>query len=549
MRCLRFLFVTLFVVAACGGSGPSGPPPDDGEARVGPEGGTVTLAEEASVGIPAGALGSEVTIRISPATAPASLVDEGAFGPTYRFEPNGQQFAVPVEVSIFVPAAALGGRDLAEVGLVSTLSTGGVEWLAAPRRDDAQGGVWIRGTTTHFSIISPAVPPNVPPTIALGEDRSVAVGATVDLTATAEDADGDPVTIAWSFEARPAGSSAAFSGATGTSTSFVPDVAGEYRVRVTVTDDRGESASGVVVVTASALVADAGDDRSATVGSTVTLDGTGSVGDDLTYAWSFVSTPGSAPTIQDADQPTARFVPNASGEYLVELVVSNDAGSHRDTVRVSVVQANRAPTVQLPEAAPVLVGDRLTLQAQASDPDDDDLEYTWSVVARPPGSNAAVTSSGAQAEIVPDVPGSYTVRVRVSDGAATAEAEVEVFGNPVVAGIYDGTFTIVSADGCGDGVPEGATATGDLPVEQPTPSRVVLDLPSLDPTFVSRADGVLEGTFFLFNGNVVIQAEDGSQASASGTIRGTMDGAMVDLDFSATLFSCTITGTIEGPKQ
>ena len=548
LRRITTLLAAAAFLAACGGGGggPTGPGPNDGEALVGPDGAVVSLADDASVRIPAGALSSEVTIRISPSSTPAGLTAAGAFAQAYRFEPSGQQFAAPVEVTIFVPAGALTGRDLDELGLVST-APDGVEWLSSVRRQTVEGGVRVTGSITHFSVISPAIPPNATPTIALGEDRSVAVGATVDLSAATDDPDGDPVTVAWSFDSRPAGSAADFSDPTGSTTSFVPDVGGEYQIRATVTDDRGDSASDVVVITARAVVADAGADQATTIGSTVTLDGTGSIGDGLTYAWRFLSTPGRAPAIQDADQATASFVANAAGEYLVELTVSNDVGSDRDTVRVNVTQPNRAPTVTLNAPDPVFVGDPLTIMAMATDPDDDDLQFDWSV-AGPDGSNAAVAPNGSRAEVVPDVPGRYVVTVRVTDGEFTAEAEAEVYGNARVAGVYAGTFTIVSADGCGDGVPEGAEATGDMPVEQPTPSTVILDLPELDPTFVTRAEGRLEGTFFLFNGNVTIQANDGSQATAQGTIRGVMDGTMVDLDFRASLFSCTITGTIEGPR-
>lgn len=92
-------------------------------------------------------------------------------------------------------------------------------------------------------------------------------------------------------------------------------------------------------------IADAGNDSVVQLaGTTVALDGTGSSdpdGDPLGHAWTLVSAPaGSAPALDDPTSPTPSFVPDAVGEYVFELVVSDGSSSSApDRVSVTVVGA------------------------------------------------------------------------------------------------------------------------------------------------------------------------------------------------------------------
>ncbi len=75
-----------------------------------------------------------------------------------------------------------------------------------------------------------------------------------------------------------------------------------------------------------APVADAGEDRTVTVGDTVTLNGNGADndGDSLTYSWSFAALPDdSEATLTNADMPSASFTTDVAGDYVVELVVND----------------------------------------------------------------------------------------------------------------------------------------------------------------------------------------------------------------------------------
>jgi chitinase len=65
----------------------------------------------------------------------------------------------------------------------------------------------------------------------------------------------------------------------------------------------------------------------------------------------------------------------------------------------------------------------MSIHAWVSDPDGDPLTYTWSVLTRPAGSAAILSDSAATfPNFTPDVAGSYTIQLAVSDGLATTTA-------------------------------------------------------------------------------------------------------------------------------
>jgi len=94
-------------------------------------------------------------------------------------------------------------------------------------------------------------------------------------------------------------------------------------------------------------LADAGLDQSATVGSTVYLDGGGSVdpdGEIVGYDWSIRTPGGETVTPADPDAVTTQFVPDETGRYEVQLTVTGDDGqTHTDTLYVDVEGASGPP--------------------------------------------------------------------------------------------------------------------------------------------------------------------------------------------------------------
>ena len=277
---------------------------------------------------------------------------------------------------------------------------------------------------------------NTRPVADAGLDQTAPVGATVSLFGGASsDANGDPLTYAWSIVSAPDGSSAALVSPTDVQTSFVIDVAGEYVVELVVNDGSENSVPDTAVVTTENTppVADAGLDQTVEVGDTVVLDGTFSfdIDDDpLTYLWSLISIPeGSQALIADAIAATASFVADLEGIYVAQLIVNDGtADSAPDTGVVTATVGNRAPTaVASVDTANVAPGESAQLDGSASsDPDDDPLTYLWSL-AVPSGSTTTLSST---TDIAPsfttDLPGAYVATLIVNDGNLDSEAATVV---------------------------------------------------------------------------------------------------------------------------
>lgn len=107
---------------------------------------------------------------------------------------------------------------------------------------------------------------------------------------------------------------------------------------------------------------DAGLDQTATVGSTVYLDGGGSLdpdGEIVEFRWEIERPDGSKTTPAKPSDPTTRFSPTAVGEYEITLSATDDDGAtRRDTVYVTVGPAptptdtETATETQTPEETP-----------------------------------------------------------------------------------------------------------------------------------------------------------------------------------------------------
>ncbi|MCG3111317.1 MAG: PKD domain-containing protein [Candidatus Manganitrophus sp. SB1] len=275
-----------------------------------------------------------------------------------------------------------------------------------------------------------ATRPNTPPTANAGPDQQVTAGALVTLDgSTSFDPDGDLITYHWEFISRPAGSAAVFSSPTAVRPTFTADLPGVYTVRLIVNDGQADSPPDEMVVTAAPPnnppVAHAGPDQSVATGSLVTLDGSGSSdpdGDPLTYDWRFVSLPtGSTAVLADSTTVSPAFTADLSGEYVIQLIVSD--GIVQSAVDIVVVVAaipNAAPTANAGPDQTVQKGNVVTLNGSGSfDPDGDALTYLWNFVSIPAGSGATLTHPATVSPtFTADRSGDYVIRLIVNDGLA-----------------------------------------------------------------------------------------------------------------------------------
>ena len=85
-------------------------------------------------------------------------------------------------------------------------------------------------------------------TAVAGVDREVAVGQSVELNSGASiDVTGEGFNTNWSFVSRPDGSSASINNANSDIATFVPDMTGDYLVRLTISNNLGESSDEVTL--------------------------------------------------------------------------------------------------------------------------------------------------------------------------------------------------------------------------------------------------------------------------------------------------------------
>jgi hypothetical protein len=187
---------------------------------------------------------------------------------------------------------------------------------------------------------------NSPPVAVAGPDQAIEIiGTLVTLDGSQSyDADGDPLTYAWTLVAKPASSLAVLDLTEPQKPTFVADVHGEYQAQLVVSDPWSSSQSAIVNVSFLNVkpVAVPGNSQSAVVGDTVTLNGSGSSdanGDALTYAWAFASLPnGSGAALANPYSAAPTFVPDLPGTYVVQVIVNDGlVNSAPGTVNIEAV--------------------------------------------------------------------------------------------------------------------------------------------------------------------------------------------------------------------
>ncbi|MDE2821968.1 MAG: PKD domain-containing protein, partial [Chloroflexota bacterium] len=156
------------------------------------------------------------------------------------------------------------------------------------------------------------------------------------------------------------------------------------KFKLTVTDQNGAFHSAEVTANRKP-VANAGKDKKAIIGETVTLDAGESYDPDnetIGFVWDQLGGPDVTLSDRTAKRPT--FIPESLGNHTFEVRVT-DIRKGVATARVVItVAASNAPPVAIASASHSVAnpGDTVTLNGSGSyDPDGDNLEYKWKQAA------------------------------------------------------------------------------------------------------------------------------------------------------------------------
>ncbi|MCL9777425.1 PKD domain-containing protein [Vibrio methylphosphonaticus] len=381
-------------------------------------------------------------------------------------------------------------------------------------------------------------------------------GATAVLNGSGSfDPDGAEITYAWQIVSKPTASSSQLSDPTSPFPSIYLDQVGDYIIELIVNNGTVDSLPVTVTISDndSVPVANAGLDKSSKGTNAITLDGSlsfDSDGDQLSYSWTLISMPeGSAAVLARADSPFPVLTPDISGNYEVQLIVSDGNNeSSPDTVLIS--DQNIAPIADAGINTTFTVGSPLVLDGfRSSDADGDALSYQWRIVNAPTGSAAKILDdTSVKASITPDVSGDYVLSLQVNDGqldSAISTVTLHQYNHPPVANagtdISGQVSQIVHLDGSASNDGDGDPLTPRWSISsKPKNSAVTLaDVHTMHPSFTLDVSGnyvvqliVYDGHRFSLADTVTISTNNLTPTANAGMAQKTVTGQTISLDGS-----------------
>ncbi|MGC9027916.1 MAG: PKD domain-containing protein, partial [bacterium] len=149
----------------------------------------------------------------------------------------------------------------------------------------------------------------------------------------------------------------------------------------------------------------------------------------LSYRWSIISEPaGSSAQLLNTNQAITYLIPDVTGSYVVQLVV-DDGILTSMPVSATINAGSGYPNLSISYTpSSPLSGQVITLNASGStDPNNKLLNFTWSFIAKPAGSNATINNANQPiANFIPDQNGVYVIELRGTNGMFTSTTQTSI---------------------------------------------------------------------------------------------------------------------------
>jgi hypothetical protein len=291
-----------------------------------------------------------------------------------------------------------------------------------------------------FSMYTYAQSINNQPIADVGINRSVKLIEKTRLFGFGSDKDNDPIAFKWQLIDKPGGSQSVLSGSETANPTFIPDIEGFYVFTLRTNDGKSFSVPKSVKIIASPImgntkpVSKPGNDRKISVNQKTTLSGFGfdADGDILSYMWMLLKVPiGSKTMLDNAYIQSPVLTPDIIGNYSFVLVVNDgkeDSKAEQVSLEASSLGSNRAPSSDAGYDKTINLGQKAMLLGHATDPDNEPLNYLWTVVSKPAGSQTSLSNIDASnPTFTTDVAGAYIFSLSVDDGKIDSQASLVTY--------------------------------------------------------------------------------------------------------------------------
>jgi chitinase len=351
---------------------------------------------------------------------------------------------------------------------------------------------------------------NAAPVNSAGPDQALGGGGgTVNLSGTASDGDGDPLTHTWT---QVSGPTVTLTGANTLNPSFTaPAQTNQARTmvfRLTTSDGIASPVTDDIAVTIPAgpntlPTANAGNDRTIGGGPQASLLGSGTDldGDPLTYSWTQVS---GTPVTFVTPTNTANAIFNSPASngvaqpLVFQLIVNDGFGNSAPDQVTLTVPANIPPTVSAGPDATYTGSSAVTLAGSATDSENNPLTYQWTQTAGTPVTLTGATTLTPSFTAPPKAAGPQvlTFSLTANDGTSTSTpdtVDITIPGNaqPLPSAGADQTVSggqTVTLTAAGSSDPDGDALTY-VWTQVAGPTVTLTGANTRNPTFVAPPGG------------------------------------------------------------